>query len=328
MYKSFYGLTEFPFEVTPNPKYLLLTPAHREALHMLEYGVCARKGIILLIGDAGTGKTTLLRKALSMNLAVNGGASAECVYITNPRLQRAELFEHLATGFKLPVAATASKPMVLRHLEDRLSQLRAEGRSAALIVDEAQALSDDLIEELRLLANIESDDAKLLPLILAGQPELARRLNDHQLRQFKQRVTLRCQLVPFTLQETAAYVFGRVRLAGGDATRLFTRNAVVAIHVASKGIPRTIGVLCDNSLLTGFALQRRPVDEAIVEEVCRDFDLLAAAEPANVNTAAGHPETARDEGPRPGEGKTPAATSAPTEPVRFGPIPIGHRRVR
>ena len=194
------------------------------------------------------------------------------------------------------------------------------GRSAAL--------SDDLIEELRLLANIESDDAKLLPLILAGQPELALRLNEHQLRQFKQRITLRCQLVPFTLQETAAYVFGRVRLAGGDATRLFTRNAVVAIHGASKGIPRAIGVLCDNSLLTGFALQRRPVDEAIVEEVCRDFDLLAAAEAANVNTAAGHPETARDEGPRPGEGKTPAATSAPTEPVRFGPIPIGHRRVR
>jgi general secretion pathway protein A len=286
MYQSFYHLNAAPFDVTPNPRYLLLTPTHKEALHMLEYGVRARKGIILLIGDAGTGKTTLLRKALAMKLAASGDAAAECVYINNPRLQAGELFEHLATGFRLPASATVSKPTLLRHLEDRLSALRDEGRSAALIVDEAQALSDELIEELRLLANIESDDAKLLPLVLAGQPELADRLNHHQLRQFKQRIALRCQLSPFTLHETATYIFGRVRLVGGDAPTLFTRDAVEAIHRASKGIPRTISVICDNALLTGFALQRRPVDVAIIDEVCRDFDLSEVSAPADAAAAA------------------------------------------
>ena len=157
---------------------------------------------------------------------------------TNPRLQPAELFEHLATGFKLPVAAAASKTDVVAAPRGPPVAVARRRPQRGIDCGRSAALSDDLIEELRLLANIESDDAKLLPLILAGQPELALRLNEHQLRQFKQRITLRCQLVPFTLQETAAYVFGRVRLAGGDATRLFTRNAVVAIHGASKGIPR------------------------------------------------------------------------------------------
>src|SRR4029078_5998185 len=129
------------------------------------------------------------------------------------------------------------------------------------------------MQEFRVLANFHPRDTKLLPLILAGQPELADRLNQHQLRQFKQRITLRCELKPFTLPETAAYIFGRVQLAGGDASKLFTRDAVVAIHGAAKGIPRTINVICDNALLTAFAIERRPVDAAIVEEVCRDLDL-------------------------------------------------------
>jgi type II secretory pathway predicted ATPase ExeA len=153
-----------------------------------------------------------------------------------------------------------------------------------LIVDEAQSLSDDLVEELRLLANIETDDTKLLPLILAGQSELADRLNRHEMRQFKQRITLRCQLRPLTLQETATYIFARVRMAGGDASKMFTREAVMAIHEAANGIPRTISVICDNALLTGFAMDKQKVDAAIVEEVCRDLDLagqvLARAEAA------------------------------------------------
>ena len=306
MYGPFYGLSEAPFDLTPNPRFLLLTPSHREALHMLEYGVRARKGIVLLLGDAGTGKTTLLRKSLAMRLAenpssengngnstvgrtlsgppphegVNGNGHAACsdsVYIKNPKLSAADLFEQLASGFKLPASAMVSKPRLLKLLEEALVSRHAAGRCAALIVDEAQALSDDLVEELRLLANIESDDAKLLPLILAAQPEFGDRLNQHQLRQFKQRVALRYQLSPFTLPETASYIFGRVRLAGGDASKMFTREAVMAIHDASKGIPRTISVICDNALLTGFALGRRPVDAAIVEEVCRDFDLTGSS---------------------------------------------------
>jgi general secretion pathway protein A len=282
MYESFYGLDAQPFDVTPNPKFLLLTPAHREALHMLEYGVRARKGIILLLGDAGTGKTTLLRKSLAMRLADGNGAPAEYVYIKNPKLAVGELLEQLASGFKLPATAMVSKPRLLKLLEDALRASHEAGLTPALIVDEAQALSDDLIEELRLLANIESDDTKLLPLILAGQPELADRLNQHELRQFKQRIALRCQLSALTMAETATYIFGRVRLAGGDASTMFTREAVIAIHAASKGIPRLISVICDNALLTGYAMQRLKVDAAIVEEVCRDFDFAAAnASPAN-----------------------------------------------
>jgi general secretion pathway protein A len=212
----------------------------------------------------------------------NGNGHPTCpdiVYIKNPKLSAGELFEQLASGFKLPASAMVSKPRLLKLLEEALVASHAAGRCPALIVDEAQALSDALVEELRLLANIESDDTKLLPLILAGQPELADRLNQHQLRQFKQRITLRCQLSAFTLQETATYIFGRVRLAGGDASKMFSRDAVVAIHDASKGIPRTISVICDNALLTGFALGRRPVDAAIIEEVCREFDLTAQPSP-------------------------------------------------
>jgi general secretion pathway protein A len=273
MYESFYGLTSAPFDVTPNPRHLLLTPSHREALHTLEYGVRARKGIILLLGDAGTGKTTLLRKSLAMRLSEADGTAAGCVYINNPRISAGELFELLASGFNLPASAMVSKSRMLKLLEEALVASHAAGRDAVLIVDEGQSLPDDLVEELRLLANIETDDTKLLPLILAGQPELADRLNRHELRQFKQRITLRCQLSPFTLQETATYIFARIRMVGGDASTMFTREAVMAIHAAAKGIPRTISVICDNALMTAFAMDRTKVDAATVDEVCRDFDL-------------------------------------------------------
>jgi type II secretory pathway predicted ATPase ExeA len=293
MYEQFYGFTSLPFELAPNPACLLLTPAHREALHMLEYGVSARKGIILLLGEAGTGKTTLLRKALGLKFAAGTSAGADCVYIKNPRLSPQELYESLANGFDLPRSASASKPALLQQLEEALTSLYVSGRGAALIVDEAQALTDDLLEELRLLANIESDNVKLLPLVLAGQPELADRLNDHRLRQFKQRVALRCQLSPFDIQDTATYIFGRVRLAGGDAAKLFTRDAIMAIHEGSQGIPRTISVICDNALLIGFALQQKSVTAAIVAEVCADLDLRST--PTTPEPAVEAPAPTADE---------------------------------
>jgi general secretion pathway protein A len=148
-----------------------------------------------------------------------------------------------------------------------------------LIVDEAQTLPDNLLEELRLLANIESDTEKFLPLVLAGQPELAERLNAPKLRQLKQRIGLRCRLHPLSLHETACYVAARIRLAGGDPGRVFTRDAIIAVHASSSGVPRVINVLCNNALLAGFAVDQRPVDAEIVREVCRDFDLLAGGEP-------------------------------------------------
>lgn len=273
MYRHFYGLQAQPFELSPNPRYLLLTPTHREALSMLEYGITARKGVILLIGEAGTGKTTLLRKALSMKLVAAGATHADCLYINNPRLTRAEFFAQLAVSFGLDRSLAESKPQLLKALEDELVARRAAGRSVALIIDEAQSLRHSVLEELRLLANIEANEAKLLPLVLAGQPELAERLNQHELRQFKQRVVLRCSLSALDLNETATYMFGRIRLAGGDAVQIFTREAVAAVFAASKGIPRTINVIADNALLAGFALQQRPIGAALIQEVCRDLDI-------------------------------------------------------
>jgi general secretion pathway protein A len=273
MYRHFYGLQAQPFELSPNPRYLLLTPTHREALSMLEYGITAGKGVILLVGEAGTGKTSLLRKALSMRLVAAGATDADCIYINNPRLTRAEFFDQLAVSFGLDRSLAASKPQLLKALEDELLARRAAGRSVALIIDEAQSLRLSVLEELRLLVNIEANEAKLLPLVLAGQPELADRLNQHELRQFKQRIVLRCSLRALDVNETATYMFGRIRLAGGDAAQIFTRDAVAAVFAASKGIPRTISVIADNALLAGFALQQRPIGAAVIEEVCRDLDI-------------------------------------------------------
>jgi type II secretory pathway predicted ATPase ExeA len=269
MYLSYYGLRELPFELTANPRFLFLAPPHREALSNLQYGLASAKPVTLLIGEAGTGKTTLLRSALESER----GGNIRCLYLHNPALTRDEFLEALAHQMDLGEDAVRSKTALIIALDRKLRERRAVGQIVALVVDEAQSLSNELLEEIRLLSNIESDTEKLLPLVLAGQPELAGRLNQSELRQLKQRVALRCELRPFTLPETAAYMAARIRAAGGDASRLFTREAVFLIHEHAHGIPRTISVICDNALVTGMALGRRPVDRAMVAEVCADFDL-------------------------------------------------------
>ena len=183
----------------------------------------------------------------------------------------------LAERFEFGSDAAASKAVLLQRLEAVLFDRRSRGEITALVVDEAQSLSRELLEEIRLLANIETTTTKLLPLVLAGQPELAERLNDPSLRQLKQRIALRCTIKTFELQETAAYIASRVRVAGGDPVRLFTRDAVVEIHAHSRGIPRTVSVLCDNALMNGLALGRKPVGKDIVAEVCRDFEVGGTA---------------------------------------------------
>jgi general secretion pathway protein A len=273
MYQRFYGLRELPFELTSNPKYLFFSARHREALSNLEYGLSSAKAVTVLIGEAGTGKTTLLRAALQSEPCRN----VRCIYLNNPALSRDEFIEMLANRFEFGPEAARSKTVLLEHLERSLRERRARGEITALVIDEAQSLSIELLEEVRLLANIETPTEKLLPLVLAGQPELAVRLNDAALRQLKQRVALRCEITPLDLSETAAYIASRIKTAGGEASRLFTREAVVVIHEFSGGIPRTISVMCDNALLTGMALGRQPVDREIVSEVCRDFDLRTAA---------------------------------------------------
>jgi general secretion pathway protein A len=269
MYERYYGFREPAFELTSNPKFLFFTAQHREALCNLQYGLSVAKPVTVLIGDPGTGKSTLLRAALDSDMCRH----VSCVFLDNPTLTRAEFFETLASKFELGVNAEKSKATLLGGLESMIRSRQSRRHITALIVDEAQALPDDILEEIRLLANMETPTSKLLPVVLAGQPELAARLNQPHLRQLKQRIALRCELKPLDLADTAAYIASRIRTAGGDPANIFTREAVTLIHEYSHGLPRTISVMCDNALMSGFALDQRPVDGDIVREVCRDFDL-------------------------------------------------------
>jgi general secretion pathway protein A len=269
MYEAFYQLRERPFDLTPNPRFLLLTKSHREALSNLQYGLTSRRGLTLLVGEAGTGKTTLMRAVVG-EFEEKG---ARIAYLNNPTLTRTEFAEFLAAAFGLDPAVSTSKTRLLSELGRMLNQCHAAGVLTGLIIDESQSLPDELLEEIRLLANIETATDKLLPVVLAGQPELADRLNQKSLRQLKQRVALRCQLGALGPTETAEYIAGRIRIAGGNSMLLFTRQAVDAIYKYSGGIPRLISVICDNALISGFAADRRPVSRDIVEDVCKDFDL-------------------------------------------------------
>jgi type II secretory pathway predicted ATPase ExeA len=272
MYEAFYGLRERPFELTANPRYLFLTVRHREALSTLIYGLSARKGLTVLIGEAGTGKTTLLSAALEQRQA----AGHLVVALRNPAMDRRDFLEFLAREFALSPEAASSKTVLLHEMEALLRRRHEAGLLTALVLDEAHSMPIELLEEVRLLANIETADTKLLPLIMLGQPELADRLNEPALRQLKQRIALRCRLDPLDLRETAAYIAKRIRLAGGDSLRAFTREAVSAIYTGSGGVPRLINVICDNALVSGMAAGEQPVGQETIREVCADFDLPVA----------------------------------------------------
>ena len=273
MYERYYGLQERPFDLSPNPRFLCFTPQHREALAHLEYGLAGRPGITVLVGEAGTGKTTVVRKALQAS-----HDQSLIVHLSNPTLTRAEFFDCLATGFHFSAEAGLSKMQFLRELERALNDEAAP--RLALVVDEAQSVPYELLEEVRLLTNAESHTGRSIAVALVGQPELGRRLEEARLRQLKQRVVLRCELTPLSLKDTAAYISTRVKTAGGDATRLFTRDAVIAIHQHSNGIPRVTSVVCDNALVNGFAAERKPVDAATVSEVCKSLAVSAESRTA------------------------------------------------
>jgi general secretion pathway protein A len=328
MYESFYGFRERPFDLTPNPRFLVMTDVHREALSNLEYGIASRTGITLLVGDAGTGKTTLIRTALERQ-----PERVHCVHLQNPALTRAEFVEMLAWRFELSDRARESKTALLLELEDVLKRRAEAGESTVLVIDEAQSLPRDILEEIRLLANIETNEQKLLSVIMAGQPELTGLLNDESLRQLKQRVALRCELRPLTLQETAGYIAGRIRSAGGIGAQVFTREAVTLVHERSRGIPRTISVIADNALLTGFAVGQRPVNSTTINEVCRDFDLgnkAVDARPAVVPAPAS--PTPGTEAPSTSPGllvmSDPGASAAPVAPEREPGEPLDDMSLR
>jgi type II secretory pathway predicted ATPase ExeA len=300
MYQSFFGLNERPFQLTPNPRFLFLNSRYREALATLRYGLSSSLGITLLLGEAGTGKTTLLRAALEAERNPNH----RHVVLSNPTLAPADFYEILSEAFSLPHVAGSKGRFLMAFERDLLERHRAGGLTA-LVVDEAQSLTHELFEELRLLANLETATDKLLSLVLVGQQELADRLNDPSLRQLKQRVVLRCSLAPLNLQWTASYIAARLRVAGAVPTEVFSKDAVIAIYEASRGIPRTIGVVCENALLAGFAAQQKPVGRSLVAEVCRDLDLSLDGRSsrgdgplAGQSVAAQGPPARIDPGPR------------------------------
>ena len=286
MYEAFYGLRERPFDLSPDPRFLFLSNGHREALAHLQYGLSGRPGVTVLIGDAGTGKTTLVKAALQSSTS----PSSHYVQLSNPTLTRGEFFQFLASGFKFTPEAAKSKPVFLRELEGAIAAREKESGVLALIADEAQSLSHELLEEIRLLTNLESPSGRAMVVALVGQPELAGRLEDPSLRQLKQRIALRCQLPTLDLKSSAAYIAARIRVAGGVAANLFTRDAVCTVHEYARGIPRTMSVICDNALVNGFAADIKPVTRTVILEVCRDFEfgpsiVASSAGPGQVRPA-------------------------------------------
>lgn len=267
MYERFYGFRERPFDLTSNPQYFVLTESHAEALSNLTYAITSRKGVTLLLGEAGVGKTTVIRAAVAQ------AERTHWVHLTNPALTRPEFVEMLATQTGLGAHARSSKAAMLLEFEQLLRRRYQAHEKTALIIDEAQTLSSELLEEVRLLANIETDSDKLLSIIIAGQPEVADRLNDPAFCQLKQRIALRCELRALGFLETFEYVCSRIKSAGGIPIDVFTRDAVKLVYEQSRGNPRTINVIADNALLVGLATRQRPVTARVVAEVCRDFDI-------------------------------------------------------
>ncbi len=268
MYKKFFGLKENPFNVNPDPRYLFLTGNTQEALACLTYGIETRKGFILLTGEVGTGKTTLINKLLEW-LHKERVFTA---FVFNPRLSVSQFFDFMMADFGIP-CETHQKGQMLLKLNQWLLERYQAGERAVLVVDEAQNLSPQMLEEIRLLTNLETSTEKLLQIVLAGQPELEQKLNQPQLRQLRQRITLRAKTRQLTLEETHGYIVERMRIAGAENPDVFSPEAVEAVHRYARGIPRVTNLLCEHALVSSFVDQKNPVPPEIVEEVARDFDL-------------------------------------------------------
>jgi len=260
MYLAFYGLAEKPFNATPDPRFLYMTPGHREALAQLQYGVQERKGFIVLIGQVGTGKTTLLH-ALWQRL----GNQSAMSFVVNSTLPFDELLEYVLADFGITKAGE-SRAQRLIALNNFLIERQRDGQNSVLIIDEAQNLDVSTLEQIRLLSNFETPTSKLLQILLVGQPELKTKLNLPELRQLKQRVGLRCQIPPLTPDETRVYIRTRLRIAGARDLALFDDLAVDRISAYAGGIPRLINTVCDHCLLFGYADQKRRIDQSIVSQ--------------------------------------------------------------
>jgi general secretion pathway protein A len=267
MYLEFYELRDIPFSLTPDPRFLYFTASHREVMANLHYGIQHGKGLIVATGEVGTGKTTLLRAMIS-----RFDRSVLSSYIFNPGLSVIEFYQHLAADFGLGQYTT--KAEIMMKLGQLLLLRHSRGLRTVLIIDEAQGLGRELLEEVRLLLNFETYIEKQLQIVLVGQPELRNVLNGYDLRQLKQRISLRCEIKPLQADELAGYIRTRLKVAGAARLDLFSGDAIALIYRASEGIPRLVNNICDNALLTGFATNAKTITAEVISEVADSLDLL------------------------------------------------------
>jgi general secretion pathway protein A len=268
MYNAFFGITDNPFNLSPDPAFLYRSAQHEEALANLIYGVQSRKGFIVLTGEVGTGKTTML-ECLREYLEAQ---YIEFAFLFNSRINPQQFFEMIAYDLDLRCERT-SKTEVLFALNNLLIQQANEGRTTVLIVDEAHNLDWEVLEEIRLLGNLENRKGKLLQIVLAGQPEFDRKLDAPNLRQLKQRIVLRYNLKPFSIEETAEYIDSRLTKVGLTEQAVFPDELIKEIHIRSRGIPRVINGICDNLLLTAFAMESKVCTQKMLDEVADDMRL-------------------------------------------------------
>jgi general secretion pathway protein A len=304
MYKEFFGLRANPFNVNPDPRYLFLTRHTEEALACLTYGIQSRKGFVLLTGEVGTGKTTLINKLLEW-LRVQQVPTA---FVFNSRLNVPQFLDYMMADFGIPYDSRSKSQILLRLYNWLLDRYRA-GETAVLIVDEAQGLSEELLEEIRMMTNLETFTEKLLQIVLVGQPELEQKLKQPNLRQLRQRLTLRAKTYPLTPEETKSYVAQRLRIAGWNGQPIFDPESLLAIHHYSSGIPRVVNLICEHCLVSAFVDQLRMVSAAVVEVVARDFDLVE-------NPFSGQ---STSESSRPSSSLSPSALSPSVETATDGP---------
>ncbi|GAC1662244.1 MAG: XrtA-associated ATPase [Candidatus Acidiferrum sp.] len=268
MYKSFYGLKDNPFNQNPDPRFLYLTKQIEEALTGLMYGIQTRKGFITLTGEVGTGKTTLINRLLDWLHQ----RKARTAFLFNSRMNSNQLFDFILAEFDIQ-CESKSKSQQLMKLNQWLLDRYRMGETVVLIIDEAQNLTYPVLEEVRLLTNLETSTEKLLQIVLSGQPELEEKLKLPQLRQLRQRIMLRCKTSPLSKDQTHDYINERLKIGGAAGEVIFSPSTIDAIHLYSMGIPRVVNLLCEHSLVNGFVEQQRPIQPKIVEEVAREFQL-------------------------------------------------------
>jgi general secretion pathway protein A len=274
MYRYFFGINDFPFGACPDPRFLYKLPHVQEALACLQYGIASRKGFVVMTGEVGTGKTTLLKTVLSSFT----DRRISTAFVFNPRLDVLDFLEFVLADFGIP-PSPRSKPGMPQTKSGMLMQLNRwlidrfrNGELCAIVVDEAQNLSWELLEEIRLLTNLETSSEKLVQIILSGQPELEEKLRDPSVRQLRQRISLWCRTRPLTNEETKAYIAKRLRIAGATQP-VITPEAVDLVHHYSQGIPRLINLICEHAMISAYVEQIKPIPPRTIESVCRELDL-------------------------------------------------------